>query len=429
MAADSEEIAFNKQITIYLKEGNQIMQNLKSLSPAKRDEYISLTESTDPKAMSLPHPVIAKNYCQTETALVCQFDPTGYAIIRKDIDSRMSIGVTENDLATFNKKAFNNILGAEACANAGALTLMLFPVYFFHGNGALVTVRPGTLSDLQETDLGKDIPSTFFYAPFPTTYLHLDDANLSLPHIVNNEVSGIHKLVGIYVIETSASHIVAPNEQVKSKIQYLGLDANKPVRILDIMFVGKPKAHISDDATYTITLYMQDEREYTMGEVINRHIQYYSEKVINPNYPTRDMSDVEAGTFAQNLDLLAKILLFINCEREDGHKFVQKKDLTEFNKKFAGLGQKKQAKLAGKNRNLYDTIIIGSQTSVIHEAKTQMGSGDPKTSRKAHWRRGHFRNQRYGEGNSKVKVILIKAALIGMSSLTDEKPQVKKYEV
>ncbi|HAF5971166.1 TPA: hypothetical protein G8N92_005069 [Salmonella enterica] len=431
----NEKVEFDNRMEQYATEGSNILKHFYGLSDVKRNEFLKSIEDTDPQLMKLPHPVTTAGNNFSELSMLLQFELMGYSIIRENIRRRVPMINLEQDLKHFYPERYNGFRNDDSCMNMGGLQVALFPVYYKHANGALITVRPGTLSDLVETDLGQSIPSEFFCAPFQMSYIHLDDANNSLTNQVFNNMSGSHKLSGMYVLETRIPNLESSDARADEKTQFLGLDKSKPARVLDIMFVGCPKAHVSDDATYSITLYIQDHKEYTMGEIIERHIQHYMRDNQDPTKVGESkyipLNDREATNFASNLDLLAKILLFINCERELGRKFEQKLNLKEFDKKIAGLGPKKRAKEERKRKYVYDTLVIGSNNSTIHEAKISnaRGEGDSR-HRKIHWRRGHFRNQRYGEGNSKVKVIRIEAALIGKDALLgkDEVP-VKKYTV
>ncbi|MCW6598853.1 hypothetical protein [Yersinia ruckeri] len=432
---ESDKIGFDNRMARYAKEGTDILNHFYGLSDTKRNEFLKSIESTDSQLMKLPHPVTSAGTNFSELSMLLQFEVMGYSIIREDIRRRVPMVNLEQDLKHFYPKQYNGFRNDESCMNMGGLQVALFPVYYKHANGALITVRPGTISDLVETDLGKSIPSEFFCAPFQMSYIHLDDANNSLTNQVFNNESGSHKLSGMYVLETHMQDLSSPDPRTHEKTKFLGLDKSKPCRVLDIMFVGHPKAHVSDDATYSITLYIQDSQEYTMGEIIERHIQHYMKDNQEPvNVDASKfipLGDREAMNFADNLDLLAKVLLFINCERELGRKFEQKSNLKEFDKKIAGLGPKKRAKEERKRKYMYDTLVIGSNNSTIHEAKVSNARGEGNAQhRKVHWRRGHFRNQKYGVGNSKSKVIRIEAALINKKSLLGENDTpVKKYTV
>lgn len=97
---------------------------------------------------------------------------------------------------------------------------------------------------------------------------------------------------------------------------------------------------------------------------------------------------------------------------------------TDFNKRLTGLGPKKLAKLSGKANLKYDRIIIGPE-----KLQQDRGShhGDGSEHKTTHWRRGHFRNQRHGEGFKDSKLVWIQPLIVNQAD--DQKPEPKKYKV
>jgi hypothetical protein len=71
-----------------------------------------------------------------------------------------------------------------------------------------------------------------------------------------------------------------------------------------------------------------------------------------------------------------------------------------------------------KKRKLLKQVNRAKQRTFIDLAESDLVVKAPN-AKSAHWRRGHMRKQRYGEGNAKIKVIKISRTLVGKADGDD----------
>lgn len=303
----------------------------------------------------------------------------------------------------------------DANTNMGGMSILMMPMMYKLCDGRYFQIRDQLNEQLEFADIGAKMPLNYFRAPYPNMYIefgkerkHLCDAAK-----LHNTISGDHFCEGVFINQFTVED--PTKEMSRSTIAGMRIDPNQPVRIMHLVFTGSPmdKEGLLDDASCEITLFFQDEA-LTIEESLKRHYQYYfnlyqitiegeSEEVALRE-ASSNMSDKEARFFTWGIQHLAKILLYINSEQCEREEFKERSLILE---QIARVAPKKQAKLKRKLAKATDVIYIGSK--IANKSWQQGGSQD----RKSHWRRGHFRNQRYGEKLSKSKSIWIEPALVG----------------
>jgi hypothetical protein len=92
-------------------------------------------------------------------------------------------------------------------------------------------------------------------------------------------------------------------------------------------------------------------------------------------------------------------------------------------RRAAGLGERKRAKLLQRSGSLYNGILVGPDALAAPGAS----EGATGCSVAPHWRRGHFRMQRFGAGNQQRKLIFITPLLIHAEQLQGDVPAPKSY--
>lgn len=114
-----------------------------------------------------------------------------------------------------------------------------------------------------------------------------------------------------------------------------------------------------------------------------------------------------------------KTILYMNTK---DMRSVAVNELSDFKKKYLSFGKKRADKQAGKFPFKYDRIIVGPESLSVPQG--QYGSSSEKTT---HWRRGHFRNQRFGEGLKDSHIVWIQPVIVNAAE--NEVPAPKTYKL
>lgn len=280
-----------------------------------------------------------------------------------------------------------------------AISSTIAPYRFRSQEGNIITTS--TLIDrlLEQTDIGDDIPIAYLRPPFKHCYIEFtEDRSSSI--MLYNEKSHEHILEGVYISETE----IEPNSEIME--YYVGnpsVDPSKPLRILDLMFTGSPlgKSHNADDALRIQGFYIQDDQA-----TINDELKRVEERFGNDADFSHDLRYLSMALYH-----MAKVLLFVNCKQYRDTAFNERKDLLKKIQSFKNPSKIK--KYESKLRKTYDRIIIKPADNVVYERGVEHQSSDNQPSKRAHWRKGHFRMQPYGTGASKRKVIFIEPTVVG----------------
>ncbi|MDO9141158.1 MAG: hypothetical protein U1E09_00315 [Methylococcales bacterium] len=293
--------------------------------------------------------------------------------------------------------------------NLGSFLLMMARARLRAHGDAFFQITPALQTLLDETDLGKDLPSHFFRPPYAFIYLEFAQPN---PFYVLNKTSGEHLFEGAYIAsyELPAHHNIF---NIPERNRYLQLDPSKPIRLLELVLTGSPigKENALDDASQDLILFIQNEDE-CLQELLDRHITFFK----SPNaYCHRGMAAFnanEADSFKAIIYAIAKALLYLNLPESRQEKNNER---TELENRIALLGNKKASKLSRKLEKTYDKIIVGPSSFQDTDEKSVIKVGAIKT----HWRRGHFRRIRIGEGRTEVKIGWIQPSLVNANNLTE----------
>lgn len=118
-----------------------------------------------------------------------------------------------------------------------------------------------------------------------------------------------------------------------------------------------------------------------------------------------------AGRLRHLLDLILNTLLFIdNCREGMRQEWPDHAKLSDV-EKARGSGpaaRSAQKRLQSKHTRIWRLDVTRSEKSDIHT------SGESPST---HWRRGHWRRQRHGEGNTLIKRIRIAPTIVGKGSV------------
>lgn len=253
---------------------------------------------------------------------------------------------------------------------------------------------------LQRTDIGEGIPAMYVRPPFPVQYICFGEAQSS-PYFLVNAASGRHTLEGAYAL----TGIVSPGFPESGQ------------RFLEFVFTGSAygKANSLDDATAAITLTIPDENA-TMLEVLENALEH-------DDRHGRKREAADAANIRDAVFHASKVLLYLNSEKVVKTAVNDRAELLARIARMKGGG--KVAKLQRQLPRAIDRIVIGPKTVAPSSGSTTPGASGRHVI--AHWRRGHFRNQRVGPGRTGTRLTWIEPMLIHAEdavSVPESKPYV-----
>jgi len=131
----------------------------------------------------------------------------------------------------------------------------------------------------------------------------------------------------------------------------------------------------------------------------------------------------ERASFEKAVYQLAKVMLYLNLSEAEQ---ARRPDRSELLQRLRGLGPKKAARLQRKLARAYDRIVIGGRRE--GEGSAGVSAEDAHGTVRPHWRRGHFRRIRFGEGLAESRLGWIRPVLVNAAEAFSPVP-VKGYEV
>ena len=245
---------------------------------------------------------------------------------------------------------------------------------------------------LLKTDIGADIPARYLRAPYDNQYLQFGES-LNSTLVIWNSASGDHRIEGTYLRGGTVPLDTPPSP-----------DGTKEAgrRFVEFIFTGSPlgKEHVLDDATSALVLTIPDE-DMTVEQLLEVAMES-DRKAGRTKTAHEDETKREAVLHA------AKVLLYLNSDKVERNSINERTELTQ---RWARAGAGKKGKLERQILRSYDRIVIGPKTApapAVGAAPTD-GTGRHVMS---HWRRGHFRNQRVGEGRAQTRLTWISPILV-----------------
>ena len=300
-------------------------------------------------------------------------------------------------------------LGAPGSMNLGLLALLLARARLRAHGDPILQVAPALQAQLAATDLERHLPARFFRSPWPITYLELARPSDLRIH---NRASGLHEVEGAYV----GGYRIPPYSRLHQgagRARLLGLNPARATRIVELTITGSPagKRDALDDASQDLVLFVQDEDE-DLNALLARHTAYYCSPAAcgHPGFevPRPD----EVARVAPVIAALAKVLLYLNLPDAEQTQLNERSDLE---RRLRQVGPKKGARLQRQLLTAYDRMVLGPRdppAAGAAPAPAGHGDGDPRRPPRPHWRRGHFRRIRHGEGLAEIRLGWIRPVLV-----------------
>lgn len=369
--------------------------------------------------MDLPHPVRADAAFGGD-AEVAIFPRTVWADLRPALAdaSRPTEWLLNFADGLYELAAMSHGFGSTV--NLGLLSLVLARARLRAFGDPILKVHPDLYEQLTETDIGEKLPIALFRLPYTCVYVEFSQPS-GLE--IFNKASGAHEVEGAYV----GQYTVEPGSFIfdnTERKKYLDLDPGKPTTIIEIVVTGSPrgKANVLDDASQNVTLFLQDG-DMDLATAIDRHFTLYRRPDAETFPGFVPASDQEQLAFERTIYQLAKVVLYLNLPEAETRQDLER---TELLRQLKRLGPKKAARLQRKLPGKYDRIIIGGRRETESSAHA-VSSTEPAAVR-PHWRRGHFRRIRFGEGLAQSRLGWIRPVLVNATAAFHPIP-VKGYEV
>lgn len=281
------------------------------------------------------------------------------------------------------------------------ISSLLFPYKFRALQGNILTTSDIIDKMLEDTDIGDDIPSSYLRPPFSCCFIEFTESRCSNIKIFN-EQSGEHILEGVYICDVT----IEPNSpQMERYYQNYpnSIDPKKPLRIVEMMFTGSPlgKQNILDDALRIQEFHIQNDSNTIKTDLTEILALYGS-----------DSDFVGDLDYLKNmLDHMAKVLLFTNCKQYRDTVFNERDEILKKIESLKSPGKIK--KLHTKLKKIYNRIIIKPEDRIVYDNVSTLEHSSGHKPKAAHWRRGHFREQPYGPGATKRKILFIAPTVVG----------------
>ncbi|MCB1920519.1 MAG: hypothetical protein KDJ28_11140 [Candidatus Competibacteraceae bacterium] len=273
-----------------------------------------------------------------------------------------------------------------------------------HGDPILEVTAP-LQALLAETDLQEGLPVCFFRNPDLTmVYIALARPSpLRIPH----RLSGLHECEGAYI----GMYDLPPHHPMLTTIgryRALRLDPGQPTRAIEIVLTGSPvgKKDALDDASQDLLLLVQNEHE-DLASVLERHIAFYNTPAAYSQPGMAPLDPHEAGMMKPVIYELAKVLLYLNLADAERTPQLER---TRLERRLRMGGKPLSSKRRERLALVYDRTLIGP-LAIPDAAPVAAGENAERTVR-PHWRRGHFKRIRYGEGHSQSRIDWIRPTLV-----------------
>lgn len=292
------------------------------------------------------------------------------------------------------------------------LSLAFHYAKFYIAGRQIYEVGDGMLGILAGADY-RDVPASMLVLPFPSIYLHFGPQQFRIKGApFEGAIVSVYKSRFEFVFTTSQTPGFLTGNMVTHRPQYLYLsldiadvDADQPLGELVDAAIAKEQAALTTAAEIPL----QDICEEGV-HVIDRRGEASKEDLENFN--------IAIASLDEAMRLVVNTIIFITSYKEHVHSRWSE-DMPEALRAAAdGAGRPKQvnqAKAAVREEGYYKTHFVGDRFD--YQGGEELGSTGAAVQ--PHWRRSHWRVQRYGPGLQERKAVLIKQVLVNAKKLAD----------
>ena len=256
--------------------------------------------------------------------------------------------------------------------------------------GTVIEATPALETLLANSDVDLSLPMSMIVPPYRAQYLRFGDTATRYLKVPNPQ-SPDHVFEGAFCFLTRHALSGEPGEKCWT---------------LELLFVTKRQGCYGGQVSL---LGETDRDDVTVGEWLNRVLSSFTEA---PG------SEFHRSMHAA-VSYVVRVFLYMALKQA---RVLPHRDYDEAQRRAAGLGERKRAKLLQRAADLYNGILVGPEALPATVAAGGTGSGVVP-----HWRRGHFRMQHFGVGNQQRKLIFVAPVLIHAELLQGQVPEPKPY--
>lgn len=277
---------------------------------------------------------------------------------------------------------------------------------------------------LSHTDIN-EVKANDFKLPFDIFYLSLKPLELKVHPDRNEIIEGVYVETNIY--DPSGVH----NEgYFEISLQFVGEFEEYYIELCDL----KDKEGFPIGGFWNMFfLFSKEEGVSTMDEAIKKSIEWEKDELF-PKTNQGKISDEYLDYFGSHLKLIESTLkLVINCllylsqpqEKIDNETKIPEKLPGNFDKKLSfAKSQKQRDKIIKKiNETGFSKINFIGNSFKQHSVSNIRNNGT-----NTHWRRGHWRNQKFGKELNQSKLIWILPTIVNQTEELPKKGHLYKVE-
>lgn len=329
------------------------------------DAYTRDNDNLDDRLLSLPHHkrIAINNAISLEARFLEEFAPKAIAEAKRPGATRRDIALTIMDqYPELTEAMYQN--RADILCDVGLRLMVHFGrVRTFQTTDALETL-------LQGTDVGHDIPASWFRTPFEDCYIEFGE-HRRFPVSITDPKSGKHVVEGVYLLAGQSRPVDGGTSLVR------GYD-------LIIFGSASGKNGVMDDCFVHMGFPIGDETA-SISDLVSQVVAHYAAQ----------SQFLNAEAFRPVVEHVAKILVYMGTKEA---RQIEVSECSQALRRANGLKSpaKREKALRQANR-LYDRVVIGPES--LPSTYSEFGSGRNGSIR-PHVRRGHFRSQAYGPQHS-----------------------------
>ncbi|MEI8659294.1 hypothetical protein [Vibrio sp. Hal054] len=421
-----------------VEKGNQIIQQwaVQGYLPSsealwekmlqRNDRNVVATVALSKNELDVPHPVRLFDYYNLALSMAMMSDNYAASMFGMLADPKRYSVTDIEDVIVFIKR-FHPEQGApfaELLDNIGIASFFTqyIPLATILRKAPIFHMQESACEEAYQLDIAKGIDSTYLRAPCELSYFDLAKSDIT----VHDPESGLHELDGFYVSEVTETQRTLSVTALKS----MKLDDSKPMRLMTLVFVGKPKDRVLNDTLYRIELYLQDG--ITIDDVINNTLKWYNGE-FNDNTDdlkeydvTSNLVDTSKVDVAHNMQLVRTAVNFLSYLNFAEFRRTETKVRSVAESIAKAKIPANQSKAMKKVHGKADVITIAS--NIREFSQSGYSNEGAARTKSRHFRRGHLRNQQYGSGdNVHHKPLYIAPQIVGGSKDGEAKP--KTYKV
>lgn len=355
----------------------------------------------DPRIMRAPYPIR-----QRDTGLA---QMTVQALSEAYANNGMSFDAIANDrsltaaqisdwLSITAKSIHGSQRGGTPFITASQITVALSCLE----KGPIIEATPALLEMLESTDIENAITADQLRMPMPRS-LYLLMPRTGEEYRLYDGAGGYFPLEGVLIRE---SHPIDPNTGESERWWELIIASSTTAASKNAM----------DDAYYyrPLSISKSAESKSILELIADYDIELYAKLGLTPPAPGSPEEKNET-VIRRVVSLASKALLYLNIP---DIRRIDHRGHSDLVRAAPPKDPVKRRKYEQRIRGTFDRIVVGPTWEEVG-----FGSESESTSRKAHFRRGHFRNQAFGIGLSQRRLIWVRPTVVGAQDCDSVPPR------